>query len=178
MKSERAALRYAKALLDFSIESHKEEKVYFEMQNIFSVMQSVTDLDNALNNPVLPTKKKRQIMNEVFNKSNKITKRLFELLSQNKREGILGIIAKKYITLFDQNMGKVTAMVTTAVPLTNSLKKKVLHKAAELSRLKIELKNIIDPSIKGGFILRVGDLQYNASVSERMQILNRELIKN
>ena len=178
MKSERAALRYAKALLDFSIESHKEEKVYFEMQNIFSVMQSFPDLDNALNNPVLPTKKKRQIMNEVFNKGNKITKRLFELLSQNKREGILGIIAKKYITLFDQNMGKVTAMVTTAVPLTNSLKKKVLHKAAELSRLKIELKNIIDPSIKGGFILRVGDLQYNASVSERMQILNRELIKN
>ena len=54
----------------------------------------------------------------------------------------------------------------------------MLHKAAELSRLKIELKNIIDPSIKGGFILRVGDLQYNASVSERMQILNRELIKN
>ena len=178
MKSERAALRYAKALLDFSIESHKEEKVYFEMQNIFSVMQSFPDLDNALNNPVLPTKKKRQIMNEVFNKSNKITKRLFELLSQNNREGILDIIAKKYITLFDQNMGKVTAMVTTAVPLTNSLKKKVLHKAAELSRLKIELKNIIDPSIKGGFILRVGDLQYNASVSERMQILNRELIKN
>ena len=71
MKSERAALRYAKALLDFSIESQKEEKVYFEMQNIFSVMQSVPDLDNALNNPVLPTKKKRQIMNEVFNKSNK-----------------------------------------------------------------------------------------------------------
>lgn len=178
MKSERAALRYAKALLDFSIESQKEEKVYFEMQNIFSVMQSVQDLDNALNNPVLPTKTKRQIMNEVFNKSNKITKRLFELLSQNNREGILDIIAKKYITLFDQHMGKVTAMVITAVPLTNSLEKKVLHKAAELSRLKIELKNIIDPSIKGGFILRVGDLQYNASVSERMQILNRELIKN
>ena len=117
-------------------------------------------------------------MNEVFNKSNKITKRPFELLSQNNREGILGIIAKKYILLFDQHMGKVTAMVTTAVPITNSLEKKVLHKAAELSRLKIELKNIIDPSIKGGFILRVGDLQYNASVSERMQILNRELIKN
>ena len=56
-------------------------------------------------------------MNEVFNKSNKITKRLFELLSQNNREGILDIIAKKYITLFDKYQGKVTATVTTAVPL-------------------------------------------------------------
>ena len=62
------------------------------------------------------------------------------------------------------------------MPLTNTLEKKVLQKAAELSPLKIELKNIIDSTIKGGFILRVGDLQYNASVAERMEKLKRELI--
>jgi len=62
------------------------------------------------------------------------------------------------------------------MPLTNALEKKVLQKAAELSPLKIELKNIIDSTIKGGFILRVGDLQYNASVAERMEKLKRELI--
>jgi F-type H+-transporting ATPase subunit delta len=62
------------------------------------------------------------------------------------------------------------------MPLTNALEKKVLQKAAELSPLKIELKNIIDSTIKGGFILRVGDLQYNASVAERIEKLKRELI--
>ena len=98
------------------------------------------------------------------------------MLSQNKREGILDVVAQKYIELYDQYKGKVIARVTTAVPLTNTLEKKVLQKAAELSPLKIELKNIIDSTIKGGFILRVGDLQYNASVAERMEKLKRELI--
>ena len=40
----------------------------------------------------------------------------------------------------------------------------------------IELKNIIDSKIKGGFILKVGDLQFNASIAERMETLKRELI--
>ena len=176
MKSGRAALRYAKALLDFSIERQEEKNVFDEMQNILIVMQSSKYLDEVLNNPVLPTKQKRLILKEVFNKSSNPTERLFDLLSKNNREGILDIVAQKYLELYDKYQGKVIATVTTAVPLNEALEKKVLEKAAELSTLKIELKNIIDPKIKGGFILRVDDLQFNASIAERIEILKRELI--
>ena len=146
------------------------------MQNILTVMQSSKDLDDVLNNPVLPTKQKRLIIKEVFNKSSNPTERLFDLLSKNNREGILDIVAQKYLELYDKYQGKVIATVTTAVPLNEALEKKVLEKAAELSTLKIELKNIIDPKIKGGFILRVDDLQFNASIAERMETLKRKLI--
>ena len=176
MKSGRAASRYAKALLDFSIEGQEEKNVFNEMQNILSVIQSSKDLDDVLNNPVLPTKQKRLIIKEVFDKSSNSTERLFDLLSKNNREGILDIVAQKYLELYDKYQGKVIATVTTAVPLNEALEKKVLEKAAELSTLKIELKNIIDPKIKGGFILRVDDLQFNASIAERIEILKRELI--
>tara|TARA_B100001057_G_scaffold453644_1_gene498618 strand:- start:356 stop:892 length:537 start_codon:yes stop_codon:yes gene_type:complete len=176
MKSGRAALRYAKALLDFSIEVQDEKNVSDEMQNIFFVMQSSKDLDEVLNNPILPAKQKRLIIEEVFNKSSNTTERLFDLLSHNSREGILNTVAQKYLELYDKHQGKVSAIVTTAVPLNEALEKKVLLKAAQLSPLKIELKNIIDPKIKGGFVLRVGDLEYNASIAERMETLKRELI--
>jgi len=39
---------------------------------------------------------------------------------------------------------------------------------------KITIENIVDPAIIGGFILRIGDQQYNASVSNRLQELKRE----
>ena len=103
-------------------------------------------------------------------------KRLFDLLSQNGREGILGGIAHYYIELFEKSQGKVAATVTTAVPISTYLEKKVLKKAAALTPLKIELQNIVNPNIKGGFILRIGDLQYNASIADRLQALKRELI--
>ena len=176
MKSGRAALRYAKALLDFSIEGKEEKNIFDEMQNIFFVMQRSEQLDDVLNNPVLPTVQKRLIIKEVFNKSSNTTQRVFDLLSKNNREGILDIVAQKYLELYDKYQGKITATVTTALPLGKALEKKVLQKAAELSPLKIELKNTVDSKIKGGFILRVGDLQFNASIAERMETLKRELI--
>ena len=176
MKSGRASIRYAKALLEFAIESQKEDTVVEEMQNILSVMESSPELDDALNSPVLPSSQKRKVIDGVFPKASKIVQNLFDLLSQNGREGILGGVAYHYIKLFDKNQGKVAATVTTAVPLSADLEKEVLKKAATLTPLKIELKNIVDPIIKGGFILRVGDLQYNASIAYRLEALKRELI--
>lgn len=176
MKAGRASIRYAKALLEFAFERQKEKAVVEEMQNILSVVESSPELDDTLNSPVLPSYQKRKIIGVIFPKASKIIQSLFDLLTQNGREGILGGVAHHYIDLFDKKQGKVRATVTTAVPLSADLEKEVLKKAATLTHLKIELKNIVDSTIKGGFILRVGDLQYNASIANRLEALKRELI--
>jgi F-type H+-transporting ATPase subunit delta len=49
-----------------------------------------------------------------------------------------------------------------------------LAKIAEFSNKKITIHNIVDPEIIGGFILRVGDQQYNASVASKLSELKRE----
>jgi len=176
MKAGRASIRYAKALLEFAIENQNQKAVVEEMQNILYTLESSPELGDALNSPVLPSSQKRKIIDEVFPKASKILKSLFDLLCQNGREGILGGVAHHYVELFDKNQGKVATTVTTAVPLSTALEKELLKKAATLTPLKIEIKNIVDPTIKGGFILRVGDLQYNASIAHRLEALKRELI--
>jgi len=67
-----------------------------------------------------------------------------------------------------------TAVVTTAVPMTPELEKLVLAKVATFSSKTITLENKVDPAIIGGFVLRIGDKQYNASVTNRLQQLKRE----
>ena len=94
------------------------------MQNILSVVESSPELDHALNSPVLPGSQKRKIIDGVFPKASKIVQSLFDLLSQNGREGILGGVAHHYIELFDKNQGKVAATVTTAAPLSADLEKR------------------------------------------------------
>ena len=176
MRAGRASIRYAKALLEFAIENQKEKSITVEMQNILSIMETNPELDELLNSPVLPVSQKRKIIDEIFPNASKILISFFDLLSQNGRDGILGGVAHHYIDLFDKSQGKVAATVTTALPLTEDLEKEVLKKAATLTPLKVELKNIVDPTIKGGFILRVGDLQYNAGIADRLEALKRELI--
>jgi F-type H+-transporting ATPase subunit delta len=55
-----------------------------------------------------------------------------------------------------------------------ALEAKVLAKITTLSDKKITIENIVDPAIIGGFILRIGDKQYNASVANKLQVLKRE----
>jgi F-type H+-transporting ATPase subunit delta len=97
------------------------------------------------------------------------------LLFENKRFEILEVIALEYSKLFDVMIGVEVAKVTTAIAMDAALEAKVLAKIATLSDKKITIENTVDPAIIGGFILRIGDKQYNASVANRLQILKREL---
>ncbi len=66
------------------------------------------------------------------------------------------------------------AKVTTAIPLTKEVEKEVLAKIVDLTGDKANLENEVNPSILGGFILRVGDVQYDASISNYLNELKKE----
>jgi F-type H+-transporting ATPase subunit delta len=111
---------------------------------------------------------------EVFASSQKETKSLFQLLQENKRFEILFQIAQQYKTLFDEVKGVEVATVTTAFPITPELETQVLEKTKQFTTKSVTINNIVDESIIGGFILRIGDQQYNASVANKLQNLKRE----
>jgi F-type H+-transporting ATPase subunit delta len=92
----------------------------------------------------------------------------------NKRFELLQDVAIQYNALHDELNGIETAVVTTAFPISSELEAKVLAKIATFSTKNITIQNIVDPAIIGGFILRMGDKQYNASVANRLQNLKRE----
>ncbi|MGB1167603.1 MAG: F0F1 ATP synthase subunit delta, partial [Flavobacteriaceae bacterium] len=67
--------------------------------------------------------------------------------------------------------------VTTAISLTPELEKQILKKAKELSGKEALLENKIDSSIIGGYILKIGDIQYDASLSNQLKALKTTLIQ-
>ncbi len=175
MASTRAAIRYAKAILDLASATAVAELVNNDMKTIATTIKGNLELDTFIQNPTLKVEVKEKALLEVFADTNAVTKGLFHLLFENKRFEILEAIAIEYNKLFDENNGIEIAKVTTAIPLDAALEAKVLAKIATISDKKIVLENIVDASIIGGFILRIGDKQYNASVANRLQVLKKEL---
>lgn len=175
MKNTRAALRYAKAVLSTSIYGKKESAVAKDMQTIRATFAENSELLSFLENPVIPNATKQETLTKVFSGLDVLSSQLIDLLTRNNRIDLLDQVATAYLTLLEKHQGKETAIVTTAVPLTPALEKVVLAKAKELSSADISLENNVDPSIVGGFILRIGDLQYNASVAHQLDHLKREL---
>jgi len=175
MKDARPALRYAKAILNLAKETKAETEVNADMQLIASTISENDDLSVMLSSPIIKASDKTKVLTTLFSgKINVITLGMFELLHENKRMNMLLSIAKQYSIIYDFLKHIQVAKVTTAVPLTKELEKKVMTKIIELTNDKANLENIVNPAILGGFILRVGDVQYDASISNHLNELRKE----
>ncbi len=175
MASTRAAIRYAKAILDLANSKGVAEVVNNDMKTIASTINGNLELSTFIQNPTTKVEVKEQVLLEIFTGINGVTQGLFHLLFENKRFETLEAIAAEYWKQFDIMNGVEVATVTTAIAMDAALEAQVLAKIATLSDKKITIENIVDASIIGGFILRIGDKQYNASVANRLQVLKREL---
>lgn len=178
MAGARAALRYAKAVLSLATDQKAVEAVNNDMKLISKTIAENKDLSVMLQNPVVRSSVKKTVLNEVFKNTSTITGNLVTTLITNKRISLLEEVASKYNQLYDTLNGIQIAKVTTAVPLTDDLKAKVLAKVKELTGKEVEIVNLIDENILGGFILRVGDIQYNASIANKLNNLKREFTLN
>ena len=175
MASTRAAIRYAKAILEMADAIGVTKEVSSDMTLIGSTINENEELSMFIQNPTIKVEDKENALQAIFTDINGVTKGLFRLLLENKRFEILATITEEYNKLFDQLNGVEVAIVTTASPMSAELEAKVMAKIKEFSDKNITIENIIDESIIGGFILRIGDMQFNASVTNRLQVLKREL---
>jgi F-type H+-transporting ATPase subunit delta len=170
----RAAIRYAKAILDIATTNNNAVAVNADMKTIATTVNGNQELKDFLTNPIIKGEVKNAAISEVFPNIQAETKGLFYLLLANKRFEILPAVAVQFNLLFDVASGVETAVVTTAIAMTAELEGQVLKKLKEFSSNAITITNVIDESIIGGFIIRIGDKQYNASVANKLQQLKRE----
>ena len=177
--SSRAAIRYAKAVLDQANHANISEVVFGDMKSIQATLAGSKELRVVLQSPVVKAEDKKQALLQIFEKNSDVTKGLIQILTSNKRINLLGGVALAYVDLYNDSKGVKTATVITAVTLTPEIEAKVLSKLKEMTDSdNITINNTIDEHIIGGFILRVGDLQYNASIANQLGNLKREFSKS
>ncbi len=91
------------------------------------------------------------------------------LLIGKKRFGLLDVIEEEFIKLANKAQGLEIVRVTTPQPLDADQKDQFISILRELSGKTIQLEEHIDPDIIGGFILRLGDSIFDASVKTQLQ---------
>jgi F-type H+-transporting ATPase subunit delta len=174
MSESRAAIRYAKATLEYAVEAKASQAVEADMRLMLETLEASPELRDVLSSPVLTTDQKKRVLLDVFAQTGEITKNLLILLVENKRISFLAEVAGKYIYLNDLLKGEKIAEVTTAVPLNSALEKQLLKRVESITGNKVALENTVDENIIGGFILRIGDMQFNASIASQLNNLKRE----
>lgn len=174
--SSKAGARYAKSLIDLSTEQNALEEIKNDMVFFESVVDDNSELEAILKNPIVPLDKKAGILNDVFGSQvHQITNSFLKLVVNKGRSSILFDTAKQFIAQYNEIKGIVTAEVTSAIALTDASKTEIIALVKkELGANQVIVKEKVDEKLIGGFILKVGDKQFDASISSGLNKLKKE----
>lgn len=177
MSENKAGSRYAKSLIDLSTEQNVLEEIRNDMVLIEQVIDQNSELEAILQNPVIPLDKKSSILEGIFGKSvNTITKSYLKLIVSKGRAAILYDTTKAFVRQYNAIKGIVTAEVTSATALTAENKAEIVAVVKkEIGANEVIIKEKVNEELIGGFILKVGDRQFDASITGSLNKLKKEL---
>ncbi len=178
MSESTVATRYAKSLIDLAKEKNLVEEVYQDMLFFKQTADENRGLLLALKSPVVRHDKKMGLLTAIFeSRVNPVSFSIFTIITKKNREGIMYSIADEFIKLYDDQKGIVKAFVTSATELTDDLRNQFSKIVNDATGRIVKLTEKIDESLIGGYVLRVGDNQIDASIRKQLNDLKLGLMK-
>jgi F-type H+-transporting ATPase subunit delta len=177
MKSTKAAGRYAKALLELALDQQKIEVIENNMQQIITVANEAHDFQVFLSSPLIKVDKKLEVIKSIFGNFDALSISFLEMVATNRRESLITEIASAFLSQLKEHRGIVPVTIISAKPLDAQTKAQITSKISASIKGTLEITENLDESLIGGFIVRMGDHQIDASVSNQLNRLKQELVK-
>lgn len=180
MSNHRVASRYAKSILELSLEKGRLEEVHTDFNRLTALAKSNRELSVVLNNPVVKSDKKLSILKALFqNEVDPITVTFFEIVSRKNRENILLDVAVEFEHQYNIHKSIQVAEVTTTFEIDDELRKEFKEVVKEISgKDSVQLMEKINPDMIGGYILRINDRQIDESLSSKLRQLKSKFSEN
>jgi len=179
MTQRKIAYRYAKALFDYAVDEKILDRVNADMELIGKVCRQNRDFRSILRSPIINKKKKRTILREIFKDHlARETMTYLEIMTRKSRENYIQEIPHYFAELYNEKKNIKTAVVKTAVPLDEGLRRKIIALLEKKTSAHIHLAEEIDPGLIGGFVIQVDDQQYDTSIQRKLMMLKREFEDN
>jgi F-type H+-transporting ATPase subunit delta len=179
MPNPRLATRYAKALLDLSIEQGNLEEVFSDMQWLDAVCKSNRDFTNLLRSPIVKEQTKIKVIDAVVDdKIGFLTKAFIKLLVAKNREANLDEIATAFTDQYRKYKNIQIVKLTTAAPVSDTLKSTILAQLKIDGLQNIQLEEKVNPDLIGGFVLEVGDKMIDTSIAYELKAIAKQFKNN
>jgi len=179
MAETRLASRYAKSLIQLAIEQGTLEKVCKDMKALRDTCEDNKELVLLLKSPVITIAKKKSILNELFaNSFSEISNKFIDIIVSKKREMHLLRIATEFLNQYNEHKNILRAVVISVSGIDDAIREKVTSLIKNEMNSEVELIEQIDADLIGGFVLRVGDKQIDASLKRKLKSLSRNFSDN
>ena len=172
--------RYAKALYKYASERGESQTVYGQMKTLAESYASAPALKKAVENPFLRLEDKEKVLLAASgSKKDGCVAQFIKLVIGQNRESFLRDIALAYQKIYRQVNGIAQVEIVTASKLGGDKVKKIVEVVkGQLAGKKVEQTESVDPSLIGGFVVRVDSLLLDASIKNELKKLRLKLLSN
>ena len=175
MNDSKIPVRYSRALFEIALEKKIIDKVFTDME-LLSEICKIPEVHELLTSPIVVPSKKLQVFSKLLDgKVQEITLSTIRLVVENGREAFIPALARVFMTETKKHKGATDTVLTTAVEVDKKIKKEIATLVSDVFRTNAEVQEVVDKSIIGGFILRVGDNYVDASVRNKLRKIERGL---
>ena len=166
---------YAKALFASAVESNNLDEMANELKTMATASQT-DGVKNTIENPALSRKEVVDILTKLFEESSSDTsKKLIEILAENKRLNLLEPIYSIYQTLLEKHKEQKSIQVFVAVEPGNEAKDSIEKKLRSTYGKDANIYFSKDPKMMGGLSIKIGDETLDLSIRGKVNKLVNQL---
>ncbi|MDP9495442.1 MAG: ATP synthase F1 subunit delta [Actinomycetota bacterium] len=167
---------YANGILELAKAEGEVERVEDELFGIAQALDKSAELRSSLTDPQLPVERKQAIIAELLGeRASALTVGLVQFIISQGRVSDLPDIARALVEKAAESRSRALAEVRSAVPLDENTIARLTAALSKATGKKVEVKVIVDESVIGGIVARVGDTVIDGSIARRMDSLRQAL---
>ena len=180
MSASRIAARYSKSLLGLAIELNQLEEVLADIKALNNAISESREFELMLKSPIIHSSKKEEIIEAIFRgKLGEVTVNFIDILIRKRRENYLPDIVAAFVNQYNSHKEITPVKITTAIEIDAEVKDELLGAMKSKADLKnLEITSEVDADLIGGFVVQFDDKLYDASVSRRLRLMEKEFEQN
>lgn len=170
---------YANGVFELAKAEGQLERVERELFAIAQSVEGSSELRSALTDPQLPLDKKREVLDDLIEgRASSLTVGLVQLIVGQGHASELPAIAQSFVETAAASRDKAVAEIRSAVPLDDATVERLAAALGRATGKSVEPKVIVDPSVIGGLVARVGDTVIDGSLARRVESLRQAVKRN
>jgi F-type H+-transporting ATPase subunit delta len=173
---DRVVKGYAEAVLAVAEAEGNLDSVEDELYRFARTVERQTDLRDALTDPALPADRKKAVIQDLLGtRANPQTVGLLGFLVEQGLARDLTRVVDALAELAAERRQRSLAEVRTAVPLDAERRRRLTEALSTATGRTLELKVLVDDSVIGGVMARVGDQVFDGTVRRKLELARQQL---
>jgi len=172
------AKRYSRSIIE-GVELDRIPSIVEELRAFHSLIEKNRQLKILFTGMIFDEEEKLSAFDALrphLKISNSTEKYLRMMITKNHLIALRETI-ESLVNLYNERKNKAKAVVMSPIPLENKYIDRLKKALGSITGRDVEIETLVDPSLLGGFIVRIGSMIYDSSLKGQIRLLRAALVK-